>query len=136
MSDGTFLFTEHRMEVTELFRKPPAATLRQGTQTLLVRPGGELVIEGERIQATSHVFPPLVVGDSYLVFAQYLTSTGATVSIRPEDTFSVASLRVRGLTDIAAANSDLSRHGRGVGTEQVLKILRSAKCGPVGANDM
>jgi hypothetical protein len=71
IDDGTFLFTDYTIQVTDPYRMPVNSGLSRSSTVIVGRPGGELTVEGQLIKARVNTDPPLIVGTTYIVFAHY-----------------------------------------------------------------
>ena len=77
-SDKSMIFTISRFRVVDVVRQDDGVAI--GTELRWVRPGGELVDDGERLRAVLNGFTPLVAGATY--FLELYRNTGL-----PADTF-------------------------------------------------
>ena len=77
-SDKSMIFTTSRFRVADVVRQD--ADIAVGTELRWVRPGGELVDDGERLRAVLNGFTPFVPGSVY--FLELYRNTGL-----PADTF-------------------------------------------------
>jgi hypothetical protein len=121
--DGTFLFTEHQFLVADQFRVSPAARFVSGAITL-VRPGGDMLVEGVHVRAHTLSSPPLVVGQKYLLFASYRPSLGVFGASGGNSAFLITGDALR-TSRLRLSDADLTG---GVNMATVLRVLRSVTC--------
>jgi hypothetical protein len=75
--DGTFIFSDYEVRVTEAFRGASLPGLGVGGLATVTRPGGAIVIDGKPVRATISTFPSLTLGDTYLFFGTYVPAAEA-----------------------------------------------------------
>ncbi|HUF48988.1 MAG TPA: hypothetical protein VMM93_14315 [Vicinamibacterales bacterium] len=114
IADGTFLFTEYTVMVTEdivpgpgLVEGPP-----QGARVTVLRPGGSIQVGEHTVTAYISDVPTLVTGASYLFFEKRVGATGAYRSAHHLGTFSVSNETVKSLESLRVFEGDLARGTR------------------------
>ncbi len=75
--DRDFIFTDFQMEVEEVIKNNPAAPLSLGSEITVTRPGGTLEISGREVRAVVGSFKPFQLGGKYVLFLEYVRTTGA-----------------------------------------------------------
>jgi hypothetical protein len=131
--DGTFLFSEYGVKVTQIFRKSEAVQFREELTKdpliTVIRPGGEMSVEGVRVNATSKDFPALVIGNEYVFFVAYVAETGSFRTADFRGTFTLSNSQARNLKSIQADEADLSI---GVSRGLFIGLLRNLSCASGG----
>jgi hypothetical protein len=123
--DGSLIFTEYSVRPTEVFRGANGAVVVTGRNVTVVRPGGELNVEGTVVKATLNLFPPLKVGDRYVLFLKYLADTGAFQTDSPEGVLRLTGTEVVGSVDLNAYDERLLSP---LPADRILSVLRNATC--------
>ena len=112
IADGTFLFTEYAVMVTEAIAPAPGEGGRAGSRLTVLRPGGSIRVEETAITAFISDVPRLETGASYLFFENGVPATGATRSAHADGTFAVSNDSVRSLTSVQTLGGDLAKGTR------------------------
>jgi len=81
---GSFLFTDYQVRITQVRRQLRGRILHVGETVTVGAPGGDVLIEGQHVRATSSLDPLLERGGLYVLFVRYhagyrvfdVTSTG------------------------------------------------------------
>ncbi len=73
--DGTFLFTDYQVDVTDVIREPKAGSTP--ARAVVTRPGGFVERDGVKVGVTVNTWPLLKVGATYLFFGQLVPQTRA-----------------------------------------------------------
>lgn len=110
-ADGSFLFTEYRVRVTEDATNRGAA-VRPGAVLTVVRPGGLMVVDGRTVSVKLNDSPALITGLSYLFFGKRIAATGAYRSAHVNGTLRVTDTSVVGLTSAPAFEGDIAEGTR------------------------
>ena len=101
-----FIFTDYDVTVDDVL-KGDTALLYAGSQIVVTRPGGELVIEGRRLRADDRSFRPLSVGNRYLLFLNFLPVTQSFIT-KQDIGFAISAKGVSSLTNRPIAVAELS----------------------------
>jgi hypothetical protein len=105
--NGEFVYTDHVFRISEVLKLTDGVALEPGSEILVTRPGGTVVIDGKRVQASDPNFPPFQPGRRYLLYLRYLP-TSDSYKAGPEYSFALIHGRARVLT--VHPLIDLSRH--------------------------
>ena len=111
IADGTFLFTEYTVRITEDVANP-TGPLRPGRLITVLRPGGSTQVGEHTVTAYLSDVPKLIVGASYLFFEKRVAATGGYRSARHDGTFSVTDETVKSLGRLPALEGDLAKGAR------------------------
>lgn len=75
--NGRFLFSDYRVQITEVHRQPLASPLlKEGATVVVTRPGGEFTVDDVVVTASIRSFPPLTVGTTYSFLSTFFRSRG------------------------------------------------------------
>lgn len=109
--DGTFIFTEYTVVVTETIDTGPNRELREGARVTILQPGGSIQIGEHTTTAFVSDVPELGIGAAYVFFATRIAATGAYRSAHHEGTVSLTddTARVRSLPSFSTSEGDLAR---------------------------
>jgi hypothetical protein len=124
--NGTMLFTEYTVHPTEIFRTANSASVTPGRSVTVVRPGGEMSIEGTMVRASINIFPPLEGNERYILFTKYLPDTGAFQTRASKGTLVVHGSEVVGTIGFSATDGDLISPPRRLSS--LLTTLRGVSC--------
>ncbi len=128
IDDGSFLFTDYALRVTKVFREPPHRRLRPGDSIVVGAPGGQMIIAGEPVSATSNIDAFLTQGSSYLIFASYSAEFRVFDTAAP--IFAVDDTNVRtAAREVMLFPSDFSLNGTLVRRDFEDRIAKAARCG-------
>jgi hypothetical protein len=121
--DGTFLFTEYQVQVTEPIRIPPAAS--DLNVITMIRSGGQMLVEGVSVAATVASTPHLEVGRTYLFFASYNPNLDVFETHGARSTLLVTDTLLQSLRSLTLGDADLKK---GAAKVKTLDILRAVVC--------
>ena len=82
--DEDFLFTDWEMVVEEVLKDNPQAPITVGSEILVTRLGGEIVLNGRSIRAIERAFRPFRPEGRYLLFLHFIPSTGSYQAFNDE----------------------------------------------------
>lgn len=126
IDDGTYLFTDYNVLVTEPIRFTKGNIGRNST-VVITRSGGRIVLpNGRTVETVDPSFPLLQVNKRYLLFTKFVPSTKAYRSAIETGTFAVDGRYSTPLVPLAAAADDLSSAGYPL--ETLIPLLRHASC--------
>ena len=87
------------MEVTEVFRDNATSPLATGSNIVVTRPGGKIVVDGIIVEVRDEHFLPLPVDSSdVILFLHYIPETGAYQATRDTGSFQLDGEILRPLT--------------------------------------
>jgi hypothetical protein len=112
--DGTFLFTDYKVRITEVLKVPEGAPISSGRETVVSRLGGSLTIDNTVVKTEARWLPPLQVSSTYLFFVKFSSETSDFVSGPTSDTGHVARLQENKwmfLSDAVSSNGNLATVG-------------------------
>jgi hypothetical protein len=87
--DGSFLFSEYAVNPSEVFRSAAGGAVAQGRALTVVRPGGQMMVDGTEVSASIDTLPPLRLHERYLFFVKYIPATGAYETSVAEDALGI-----------------------------------------------
>lgn len=97
-AEGTFVFTDYDLAVEVVLKNNAASLLHPSDQISITRPGGNIQLDGHNIRALDESLGPLVIGSRYLLFLDYIQSTGAYKAFYSQGSFRVEGNRAAKLT--------------------------------------
>jgi hypothetical protein len=97
-SEGTFVFTDYGFTVEQILKNNPTNQLRPLDNVCITRPGGSVQLKGHRILALDEALAPLLVGDRYLLFLDYVPATGAYKAFNSQGSFHIQGSKAAKLT--------------------------------------
>jgi hypothetical protein len=96
---GDFIFTDYGLRVEEVLKNNPAASIQSSDTITVTRPGGAVSLNGQIYRVKDKSFRNLQPGKTYLLFLDFLSSTGAYEPINSEGSFLIGKSAVFRLTD-------------------------------------
>lgn len=90
-----FIFTDYLFVVREILKSNNTMNLQQGSDIIITRPGGAVLIGGRYISAIDDSVLPLQKGKQYLVFRRYLPESESFTTIDTGETYELAGNDVR-----------------------------------------
>ena len=105
-AEGTFVFTDYSLAVEQILKNNPMSFLHPFDNISVTRPGGNVQLEGRNIRALDESLGPLAVGSRYLLFLDYVPSTGGYKAFNSQGSFRIEGNRAAKLT-IEQLPSDL-----------------------------
>lgn len=90
--DGTFLFTDYEFTVEDIIKNNPGSPIKPNDDITVTRTGGAVRLNGHTARAIDDRQMPLVAGESYLLFLEFIPETGAYSSLdssRDDDSFQI-----------------------------------------------
>jgi hypothetical protein len=97
-AEGTFIFTDYGLVVEQILKNNPASPLHSFDEVNVTRPGGEIQLNGHSVRAFDQSLAPLAVGSRYLLFLDYVPSTGAYKAFNSQGSFRVQGSKTAKLT--------------------------------------
>ena len=92
IEEGTFVFTDYELTVTDVLKNNPAAPIVPTNIITYTSPGGAVESNGHVIRAVNRSRDPLQIGENYLLYLKFIPETGAYKgfsSSRDGDTFQI-----------------------------------------------
>jgi hypothetical protein len=74
---GTFVFTDYTFTVEQVLKNNPNALLQPSGGIVVTRPGGIIQLNGRNIKASDESLASFETGKHYLLFLNYIPTTGA-----------------------------------------------------------
>lgn len=96
---GDFIFTDYEMRVEEVLKNNPGASIQSSDTITVTRPGGAVSLNGQIYRVKDKSFRNLQPGKTYLLFLDFIPTTGAYKSINSEGSFLIDENAVFRLTD-------------------------------------
>jgi hypothetical protein len=125
-ANGTYIFTDHEILVTEVFKRPAGSVVKQADRTVITRPGGEVVVEGKVAGVAPAAFPALEMAREYLFFARFVQATGTFQTVVPEGVLELLGDQAHRLIPLWLARTE---RPVAVDRARLLTELRSINCG-------
>jgi hypothetical protein len=97
-TDGTFVFTDYQMSVEDVLKNNAAAVIQTNSNVTVTRAGGAILLNMRRIQVTDKSFEALKVNGHYVLFLNYIPSTGAYMALNSKGSFQIRDKKVIKLT--------------------------------------
>jgi hypothetical protein len=97
IEDGSFTFTEYHVVAQDVLKENAATYIPVNTRITVVRVGGAVRLLHHNVRAIDYAQKPLAIGDRYLFFLKFISSTGAYRSFgdpRSDDTFRIDDDRI------------------------------------------
>jgi hypothetical protein len=124
-AEQTFVYTDYDVRVTEVFKHAGGTQpLQEGNQIVVARPGGAVVVKGEKLTALDRRFQPLDTGRHYVLFLEYIPQTGGYKARSGKGDLLLDDTRVQKLT-----NEHLPREIDKAPREYLLQTLRTVVAG-------
>ena len=98
-TNGTYIFTDYELRIEEALKDGRTGTLKPDTTITVTRPGGKVLLYGQIASFTALTFKPLVPGRRYLLFLNYLPSTGAYRAVNADSSFDITVTKVESLNE-------------------------------------
>jgi hypothetical protein len=116
VSDGTALFSNYHVAVTQVFRTATSSRVFSGDELVVTRPGGVTMVEGEKVGTRVGGFPPLSVGGHYLFFVKYLPKYKTYDATSPLAVLSAYNATIRSFVALNPTDADVTSAGVAYGT--------------------
>jgi hypothetical protein len=88
-ADKTFFYTDWNFVVDDVLKDNSKAPVRSAQTITIVRPGGEVVLEGRRVYAIDKNFTDFRDGKQYLLYLEYI-STSKSYRASQDNSFSIS----------------------------------------------
>jgi hypothetical protein len=98
-ANGSYVFTDYELRIEEALKDGRTGTLKPDSTITVTMPGGKVLLFGEIASFTSTAFSPLQPGRRYLLFLNYLPSTGAYHAVDANSSFDITDTRVVSLNE-------------------------------------
>jgi hypothetical protein len=76
-ADGTLLFTDYGLSVEEVIKQNSSAPIEAGSEVIVTRIGGTILLNNRVIRVIDDAARPLEVQGRYLLFLRFIPATGA-----------------------------------------------------------
>ena len=127
VESGTFLFTDYTLTVTDVLRSHGDVVVPVGSDIVVTRPGGRVVVGGRSLEAKINTVPMLDEQRPYILFLRHLSNTGTYLSPVGLPAFSILDMaRALGNRPLTA---DVRLGQVGLPPGQLRQIVRGASCG-------
>lgn len=93
-----FLFTDYEVMPEEILKNNPIDSIASNSIMTITRPGGLAKYKGISIEARDDAFPPLKVGNKYLLFLRYIPDSGAYQAVSNIGSFELSKNKAIKLT--------------------------------------
>jgi hypothetical protein len=124
--DGTLLFTDHSVLVSELLRARVQRPIGLSETLVITRKGGTLTVEGVPVSYKLTSYPPLQVNRDYLFFVKHLRGTDTFDAEESRGVFALVGDTARALGTIWARDAEF--HSAGVGADVLRSWIQGAQC--------
>ncbi|HVF89428.1 MAG TPA: hypothetical protein VNH22_05125 [Blastocatellia bacterium] len=93
-----FLFTDYEVMPEEILKNNPNGPIASNSTLTITRPGGFAKYKGVPVEARDDAFPPLKVGDKYLLFLRYIPESGSYQAVSSIASFEIGDKKATKLT--------------------------------------
>jgi hypothetical protein len=97
-AEGTFVFTDYAFNIADVLKNNTAGQLRAADIIIVTRPGGTVRFGNRNIKAVDEAVEPFDLRGSYLLFLEYVPSTGAYKAFNGNGAFRLESGRAAKVT--------------------------------------
>lgn len=111
IEEGTFVFTDYELAVSQVLKNNAAAPLQPGALVTFTSPGGAVLLRGHIVRALDSRNEPLEAGYDYLLYLQFIPETQSYKSF--SDSLNGDTFQLRGDTVVQASSKPLPLGGRG-----------------------
>jgi hypothetical protein len=125
--DGTFVFTDYDLTVEDVLKDNVEAHIQPGTDIVVTRPGGKVLLNGHTATVLDRSHLPLEKGDRYLFFLRFVKTTGAYSAIGKEDAFRLDDDKVAVLRESTSIKALANLK---TGAQDFIAEIRAAAAGP------
>jgi hypothetical protein len=123
--DESFVFTDYDIAVEQVLKDNRSYSINTISEITITRPGGTIALNGKEVRAIDESFRTLQVGQRYLLFLQFLPTTG---TYRPID--SGESFELRGNTVKSLKEESFDRFADEQNSTSVIEEIRVAAANP------
>jgi hypothetical protein len=95
--DENFVFSDYELNVEEILKNNSALPIKEKRVTV-TRPGGAVMLAGHTVRAIDESLEPLALGSRYLLFLNFIPSTGAYKAFNSKGSFLLKGDRIVKLT--------------------------------------
>ena len=85
--DQDFIFTDYELQVEEVIKNNASDPIAPNTEITVSNPGGKIQLNNRIVEAKDLSFPPLVVGERYLLFLKSTSIAGGYKAVNKESRF-------------------------------------------------
>lgn len=85
--DQDFIFTDYELNVEEVIKNNASDPIAPNTEITVSNPGGKIQLNNRIVEARALSFPPLVVGERYLLFLKSTSIAGGYKAVNKESRF-------------------------------------------------
>jgi len=103
---GTFIFTDYELTVEEVLKDNTSGHIEPTTSLTVTRPGGRILLEGHVISAIDKSAKPFEIGGRYILFLQYLPTTGSYRTPGINGSFQIKDEKLVALTDSVTSSAE------------------------------
>lgn len=96
--DEDFIFTDYALTVEQILKNKDGMPLQQNGTIIITRPGGTIQLEGKKVRALDEALEPFQTGGRYLLFLEFIPSTGAYKAFNSRGSFQISNNRILKLT--------------------------------------
>jgi hypothetical protein len=125
--DGTFVFTDYDFTVEDVLKDNVEAHIQPGTDIVVTRPGGKVLLNGHTATVLDRSHLPLEKGSRYLFFLRFVKTTGAYSAIGKEDAFRLDDDKVAVLRESTSIKALANLN---TGARTLIAEVRAVAAGP------
>jgi hypothetical protein len=129
--DEDYIFTDYETTIEEVLKDNTSAPIQTKSNITITRPGGTIQFDGRTIEAIDDSFEPLMVGGRYILFLQFLPTTGSYKSLNSTSGFRLKNKRIDKLT-----RAHLQADGELVNEDETSFIARIRVAAAVGCDGL
>lgn len=93
----SFVFTDYGITIEQVLKHNESTLIAPQSEITITRPGGTVLLDSKKVRAIDESFRPLKPGQRYLLFLQFLPTTGTYRSIETGESFEVRGNEVKSL---------------------------------------
>lgn len=96
--DEDFVFTDYNMSVEQILKDNAMAPIQLTSDLTISRPGGIVQLNNKKVRALDESLEPLSIGDRYVLFLNYIPTTGSYKASNSNGSFQLSDKKIIKLT--------------------------------------
>src|SRR5690606_28775034 len=96
--DETFIYTAYGFAADEIVKNNSDAPISAEDVIKVTRPGGLIILDGQRVRAEDRAYEPLKISGRYVLYLRYVPTAGGYIVASPEGDFEIGAASVRHLS--------------------------------------